>query len=125
MVSSRRSAISLGLFNPSSTNSIGVILLFWQNLPSFRSLTSAATRLLLDWLSYQRLTSWFSRRISLFVGLFRFCLAVIIVCSLPCINFFPTSDRTSMRSSSAIESGFIIFTLFISLQDFGIQSELA
>src|SRR2546425_12285916 len=110
MVSSRRSAIALGCFCPSSINSIGVILLFSQNLPSFRNLTSAVTILLRARLSYQRRMSWFERRLSFFVILL--CFAVVVLSSL-CVNWFPCSDRTALRSSSTIEIGFIVFTLFL------------
>src|SRR5947209_18599444 len=104
--------MSLGCFCPSSISSIGVILLFSQNLPSFRNLTSAVTILLRARLSYQRLMSWFARRLSFLVGLLRFCFAVVI-CSILCVNCFPCSDRTALRSSSAIEIGFVVFTLFM------------
>src|SRR3989442_15681477 len=99
MVSSKRSAIALGCFCPSSINSIGVILLFSQNLPSFRNLTSAVTILLLTRLSYQRRMSWFERRLSFFVVLFCFCLAVVVLCSL-CVYCFPCSGGIALRSSS-------------------------
>src|SRR3972149_7671941 len=111
IVSSRRSAIVLGCFCPSSINSIGVILLFSQNLDSFRNLTSAVTTLLRARLSYQRLMSWFARRLSFFVILC-FCFAVIVwFCS--CINFFPTSDRISLRSSSVRTTESVVFTLLM------------
>src|SRR5947209_20192886 len=105
--------MSLGCFCPSSISSIGVILLFSQNLPSFRSLTSAVTILLRARLSYQRLMSWSARRLSFLEGLFRFCFAVVI-CSLLYVNFFPTSDHL-VWSSSVVTIGFVVFTLSMTM----------
>src|SRR6185437_5534542 len=110
MLSSIRSATARESFCPNSTSSNGVILLFSQNRLSFRSLTSAVTILLLARLSYQRRMSLFDRRLSFFV--IWYCFAVVVwFCSY--VNFFPTSDRTALRSSSVRKRGFVVFTLFM------------